>query len=683
VLLQAKRVVRFGAFEFDPASGDLWKAGRRVRLQNQPRRVLRILLARRGELVTREELRRELWPHDTFVDFDNGLNVAVRKIRAAIGDTAPSPRFIETERAQGYRFIAPVSEEPAPTGGAPSRPVAGRETDFAGTSTPSPEHSEPPAQGTAARSDLEPVGARSAWRSKRHLRIALPAFAVLAASGVWLWRLGNVDSTPSLPVSPAPISLAVLPLSSLSGESEDFLATGIPDAIITRLSSVRRFRVRPTSAVAGYRGKEIDAQEVGRRLASQYVLVGTIRATADRVRVSVQLVNASDGSAVWGDQYDVARGDLLGVEDAVSEKVASALRVQMSQAERERFYRRDTRSAAAYERYLAGRARLRSVSEQGALQAIEEFEAARGLDPDYALAHAGIATAAAQLRVRFSSQSEAAIWDARARQEAGRALQLDPDLAEAHVALAAVHRFQDYDWDAVIRESLRAIDLNPSLDTPHLYLAVAYFHLGLLEEAGSAVEAARQLNPENRVEPLEILGAVSLFGGSTDMAVEHLSQVQHLSDSRIVRYLLGWALYYQGEHRRAEAMLETMIDDEGPLPANARATLAAFWAARGATSEAAALAQRVASERELIHHSTYGLGTAYAQLGEPTNALRWLSQAATTGFPCYPWYERDPLLDPIRTDPRFVLFMRELRRSWEDARAEYAHSGGDLSDAGR
>jgi tetratricopeptide (TPR) repeat protein len=420
--------------------------------------------------------------------------------------------------------------------------------------------------------------------------------------------------------------------------------------------------------VARYRGKEIDAQDVGRRLASQYLLVGTLRATADRVRVSVQLVNASDGSSVWGSRYDVARGDLLGVEDDVAEMVAGALRIQMSQTERERLHRRETRNAAAYERYLAGRARLRSASEQGALQAIEEFEAARDLDPEYALAHAGIATAAAQLRVRFASRSEAAIWDDRAQREAGRALQLDPDLAEAHVALAAVHRFQDYDWGTVIGESLRAIDLNPSLDTPHLYLAVAYFHIGLLDEARAAVEAARRLNPENLAEPLEILGAVSLFGGRTGEAVDHLSQAQQLSDSLIVRYLFGWTLYYEGETRRAETLLETMIEQEGPLPGNARATLAAIWAAQGASSKARALADRVASERDLIHHGAYGLGTAYAQLGEPTTALRWLSQAATTGFPCYPWYARDPLLDPIRADPRFVDFMRDLRRSWEDAR---------------
>ena len=167
------------------------------------------------------------------------------------------------------------------------------------------------------------------------------------------------------------------------------------------------------------------------------------------------------------------------------------------------------------------------------------------------------------------------------------------------------------------------------------------------------------------------------------MRAGHLSQVQDLSDSRIVKYLLGWTLYYQGEQQRAEAMLETMIDDEGPLPGNARATLAAIRAARGATSEARALAERVASEPDLIHHGAYGLGTVYAQLRDPATALRWLSQAATTGFPCYPWYERDPLLDPIRHDPRFADFMRELRRSWEDARAKYASGSPEVRRVNR
>jgi tetratricopeptide (TPR) repeat protein len=244
-----------------------------------------------------------------------------------------------------------------------------------------------------------------------------------------------------------------------------------------------------------------------------------------------------------------------------------------------------------------------------------------------------------------------------------------------------VHRFQEYDWDTVIRESRRALELNPSLDAPHLYTAVAYFHIGLLEEAEAEVEAARALNPENRVEPLEILGAINLFSGRTADAARYLSELQDLTDSRIVKYLLGWTLYYQGEPQRAEAMLESMTDGEGPLAGNARATLAAIGAARGLTSDARALADRVASEPEVFHHSAYGLGTAYAQLGDATSALRWLAQAATTGFPCYPWYERDPLLDPLRGDSRFADFMEGQRRSWEDARAKYSAQSGTVSRA--
>jgi tetratricopeptide (TPR) repeat protein len=276
------------------------------------------------------------------------------------------------------------------------------------------------------------------------------------------------------------------------------------------------------------------------------------------------------------------------------------------------------------------------------------------------------------LRVRFAAARDADTWDARARQEAGRALQLDPNLAEAHVALAAVHRFQEYDWNTVIRESRRAIELSPSLDLPHLYLAVAYFHIGLLEEAESAVNEARQLNPGSRVEPLEILGAIHLFAGHGSEAVRYLSEANVLSDSRIAKYLLGWASYYEGERQRAEAMLESMVSDEGPVPGNARATLAALRAARGATADARHLAEQVASEPDLLHHAAYGLGTAYAQLRDPPTAVRWLSQAAASGFACYPWFERDPLLDPIREDERFAAFMRELRRSWEDTQAKYS-----------
>ncbi len=656
--------VRFGVFEFDLVTGDLWKAGRRIRLQNQPRQVLRVLVSRADDLVTRDELRRELWPDDTFVDFDNGLNVAIRKIREALDDEAPSPRFVQTERAQGYRFIAPVRDRGVPSDGA----TTARFDSPAHDERVAPaDHSGPGAAALPAEHAAHVLLPEPVAPPKRLRPLLVLAFVVAVATlaGVWAWRTGAPVRAPSEAGEAAPIVLAVLPFGTSGGESEDFLAIGIPDGIITRLSNVRQFRVRPTGAVIHYRGQEVDAREVGQRLASQYVLMGSVRATADRVRVGVQLVRTEDGSPVWGRQYDRARADLLGVEDAVADEIVGALQIQISDAERERVYRRYTRNAAAYERYLDGRARLSALTDQGTRQAIAAFEEARSHDPEYALAYAGLATAAAQLHVRFGAD---AAWDTRARHEARRALELDPRLAEAHEALAAVQRFQEFDWEAVIRESRRALELNPSLDMPHLHLASAYFHLGLLEESEFEARQALVLNPEGRL-PWEILGAVALWSGRYEDAIIHLSRVQEASDSRIVSYLVGLALYYRGERWRAEAQLETLIADEGPLAENARASLAALRAARHATDEARALAARVASDANLNHHAAYGLGAAYAQLLDGEAAVRWLSQAAATGFPCYPWYERDPLLDPIRDDARFVDFMRGLRLTWEGARA--------------
>jgi TolB-like protein/DNA-binding winged helix-turn-helix (wHTH) protein len=389
ILPSERRLVRFRGFELDLATGDLFRAERRIRLQKQPRQILALLVSRAGELVTREELCSKLWSEDTFVDFDNGLNVAIRKIRQALGDSALSPRFVETERALGYRFIAKVSLEPAP----------------------------PDARTR--------VGTGRLVMASLSIAVLAAALALFEASGP-----RRQSSTPG-GSSAAPITMAVLPFRAVGAAREDFPDLGILEGIIARLSSAGGFRVLPTSADTG-----MDPEEAGRKLGAQYVLAGTIRSSPDRLRVSVELVRSSDGSLVWGGQYDRTRDDLLGIEEGVAKEIASALRVRMTEAERERLYRRYTGSGAAYERYLMRRARLRSLNERDAIQAFAEFEEARKLDPGYALAHAGMAAAASQLRVRFGSKRGPELWDARAREEAGRALQLDPDLAEAHLAIA-------------------------------------------------------------------------------------------------------------------------------------------------------------------------------------------------------------------------------------------------------
>jgi DNA-binding winged helix-turn-helix (wHTH) protein/TolB-like protein len=382
----------FGPFRVDALNQRLLRDGEPVAITPKALDLLLVLLQNRERVVTKVELMNDLWG-DTAVEEAN-LTQQVFTLRKVLGESAGGAAYIETVPRRGYRLAADVREmreEP----------------------TQSPGSTAPPSRQAEPEEKARARGTGSG--SRRPVRPFAALALLIALAGVLIaWKYWRIEP------STRPVTLAVMPFENLSvqpGEqrSIDFatsLAIGIPDAIITRLSNVRQFRVRPTSAVAQFHGKAVDAQEVGRRLDSQYVLLGTIRAGGDRVRVSVQLVRAADGSPVWGRQYDTAREDLLGIEDAVAEEISSALRIQMSDAERERLYRRYTRSGAAYERYLMGRARLRSLTEQDALQAIREFEAARDLDPGYALAYAGLASAASQLRVRFASAKGDDVWDA-------------------------------------------------------------------------------------------------------------------------------------------------------------------------------------------------------------------------------------------------------------------------------
>ena len=230
--------------------------------------------------------------------------------------------------------------------------------------------------------------------------------------------------------------MAVLPFHTPAGsDAIRLLGIGIPDAIITRLARYELLLARPTSAVLRYENVSIDPREVGRVLASDYVMTGIVQQSGDRVRISVQLVRARDGAAIWGDHYDLPRSDLLAVQDEVAPAVADALQVQMSTAERARLFRRYTANAAVYKQYLLGRAHLARYTAKDIGEAIESFESALHLDPDYAAARAGMGMACALMALRFAPQSAAAGWGERAQREARHAARLDPQLAEAHEAL--------------------------------------------------------------------------------------------------------------------------------------------------------------------------------------------------------------------------------------------------------
>ena len=461
----------------------------------------------------------------------------------------------------------------------------------------------------------------------------------------------------AVPGPPREQTLAVVPFRLLTPDPQlQFLGIGIADAVITRVSNLEPIHVRPTTAVLRYATEDRDLQSIGREVAADYVLAGTLQAARDSIRANVQLVRTSDGAAVWGQQVDVARDDLLALEDAIATRVAASLHVRLSEEHRARIARHITHVPAAYEHYLRGRAALLQLTKADTETAIREFEEAIALDPRYAAAHAGLANAAAQMRIRFAPAGESQRWAERAKEEASRAVELGPDLAEAHEALAAVYRFDEFDWERVMDESGRAIALNPDLELPHHYLGAAAFHLGLLDLAEREARIALDLNRTRPLEPLRILGVSALARGNWRAAEESLGEVRRRSD--IGYFSEALALFHLGRRADAEALLREGGGGE-TRQARAAAVLASFLAATGRLPESRAVIDR-AKGGLIDHHVAYSIGVAYAQLGDQKMAIMWLKRAIETGFPCYPFFVSDPLLAPLRNDVSFRALLHEL-----------------------
>jgi eukaryotic-like serine/threonine-protein kinase len=470
--------------------------------------------------------------------------------------------------------------------------------------------------------------------------------------------------------SDAPVvRLAVLPFNVLSGAQEiGFLGIGVPDTIISRIAAVKNLRVRALLSP----GKErSDPQEIGRELGVNHVLSGTIQKAGDQMRITPQLIRVDDGVAIWTRPYTLSTtSDLFRVQDEIARGVMEALQVQVTSEERGRAWRHHTQDPEAYALYVRGRAELAPNARASVEAAVKSFEAALARDRQYVLAHAGLAMASAKMRLFFAAEHEVSSWYARAHEAAQQALTLDPDVAETHEALAAVHRSTDFNWPQTIQEATRALDLNPNLDQPHLYLASAFMHLGLLERAAAEAKRAVDLNPANADEPLRVQGAMAMYGGRFDEAMRLLDQAA-AARGAAAEWNQAYAYYNAGLKDKAESMLRKISSESARSKRRAQATLAGVLAARGERAEAETLIEAVLDGSYKDHHVAYALGAAYAQLGMPKEALERLTEARSTGFECLPWFERDPLLAPLKSTAAFQRFLDEFRQSWATQQARF------------
>ncbi len=472
------RAFRFGNLELDATTGELRRGGLRVHLQDQPFRVLQALLERPGELLTREELCRVLWGDGTVVDFEAGLNNAMRRLRDALGDSAESPRFVETVARHGYRFIGTVE----PVGG-PERPAA------------------PSARGA----------------KRRLARLGLVLGAVLAVALAVAYVRERRPGHQGSPVRP--VRIAVLPFQNLSGDrQQEYVSDGLTEETISELGRLQPAGLRVVARTTSmrYKGTAKTVAEVARELGADYVLEGSVRTAPDRVRVTVQLVRTSYQTSRWSTTLDRHLRDVLALQSDVAAFVADQVSLALTHEQRGRLARERPLDPQAFRLWLRGRYAWNKRTASDLREAVGHFEAAAGADPAFAAAHAGLADAWSLLPYYAGSPPREAFPKARAA--ALKAVRLDPLLAEAHTSLAYVAHRHDWDWPGAEKSYRRALALNPSYSTAHHWYAELLMVTSRLEEARTEMRLAQDLDPLSPRINLDV-GLPDYFAGRHDLAI--------------------------------------------------------------------------------------------------------------------------------------------------------------------
>jgi TolB-like protein/DNA-binding winged helix-turn-helix (wHTH) protein/Tfp pilus assembly protein PilF len=600
------RVARFGTFEFDLATGELRSSGRRVPFQSQPAQVLAQLIGAPGRLVTRDELRRAIWPEDTFVEFDTALNVAVNKVRQALNDSATAPRFIETIPKRGYRFLADVRSDP------PAEPPS------------------VPAQIPGAPRGL----AQSRW-------IWFAAALVLSVTLAAVWRGDRARRE-----TPAIRSLAVLPFRPLVVDSRDqALEVGLAEAIIVRLSQLKQLRLPSIHAVQRYAERQLDSRLAGRDLGVEAVLDGSLMRVDGNVRLSARLIDVASGATLWAEQRDFPWSDIFTVQDTMAAEVSRALALNIGAADKRPPQSHPT-NLAAYDPYLRARFLLLRRTRADSKRAAELLEEAVRLDPKSAEAQASLAFAYVSIPLLEGPTTP---YVELARAAARRALDLDPAIAEAHAVLGRVRLHFDWDVEAADREMRRGLMLDPANPfVLHCYSTVLAQE-GRFEEALQLAERALAQDPAsvlaNRDRAI-ILFQARRYGECVDQCQRTLELDPH---APIAHFYLGRAYEQLGRGREAiEAYLAplTFREDQRELAAAFRSAagrgdLKAFWKLR---------LQLLLGEPEV---RTYAVAVAYAQIGDDDQALSWLEKLYLTRAGQMRLLRTSPEWDRFRSNPRF------------------------------
>lgn len=654
-----------GEFELEPDNLQLRRGGRPLRLTRKPFHVLLYLVEHRDRVVSRQELLEQFWAgHDVY---DESLTKSVGAIRKALDDPPEQPRYIVTHWAAGYRYVGPLEELP---GGAAGWEVAETREAVGGRAAEEGEGLEGGLTGPAeAPAPPAPRGGTSGPSRAAVLALACAAVAVGAMTlVVYRQRTDPGAGRPAPPRSAAPAatestrSLAVLPLKSLNeGAADQYLGLGIADSIISRISQTGALTVRPTSAVRKYVNSEVDSLEVGRAQKVDSVLDGTVQRSGDRLRVSVNLLRVSDGASLWADTFNVNFNDIFAMQDEVSRQIAARLRLKLNEADAARIARRHTSNPEAYNYYAKAMYHFGNISPSLSSRpesdsAVDLFKKAVELDPDYALAHAQLGYTYTRIAV-FQEENPALIE--QARRELAVAERLNPQLAEVHAAryFIAFSQYEGWQIETAFRELRLAQEIDP--DVAHMELADLYNHVGLEEQAAEEFETALKIDPNNDQTKGYYVG--NFFQQARPDDALELNK-RFFNRGPDFRYYME-----KGMAREAEPLIaqELQKGSDSDLARNYRLVLLALQGKHGEAQAAVPAFLATLRKNRGYHHYTYNVARVYALGGKSEKALKWLRVTVAEGFPCYPLFERDPFLDPIRRDPEFAKFLAEMKEQWE------------------
>jgi len=594
--------VSFGSFEVNPSTGELRKQGIRIRLHEKPLQVLLALLEHPGEVVTRKELQERLWPGDTFVEFENGLNNAISRLREALSDTAESPRFIETVPRRGYRFLPEIS----------------------------PAAFSSPASGSFGR-----------WL----LAILLSVGAALVLGAAFHF---------ALPRPKAIQSLAVLPFRNLGvGTSDDYFTDGMTDAVTTELAKLGVSKVISETSVAQFKDTKRTVPDIARTLKVDAIVEGAVLREGNQVRITVQLIGGDTDRHLWAESYHRQMTDILTLQDEIALGVAHAIKLELSPGAAGQSASPKPVNANAYEAYLKGRYFMQKRDES-ARRAKDYFQQAIQLDPGYAPAYAGLAE-------YYALDDELPPSEAlpKAREYTQDALRLDSTLPDSHTSLAYIYFYFDWNWPGADQEFKRAIALAPGLAPSHRWYAIYLAAMGRAAEATAEAQRAEDLDPLS-VSAHDAAAIVAVCIGQYDQSISEGRKILEL-DSNDLRAYADLAV----AHFQKTMYQEALQDAEKGLAVSHRdpffLSILAFVHGRlGQMQQAEKLVEEMRADSKSRIVAPYFFATALVGMNKQHEAMEALEEgykardAYMVGLNSTPWF------DPLRSDPRFQDLLRRM-----------------------